>query len=147
MSENPPSEAYIELSLGENTHARIWVIGDAAAAVREVLSLARDQAPPAERRPGKGIKPQLAALIEAGLLDPGQELTWHRPRIGEHVTLTITADGQLKIPDGSVWPSPFQAASRITGYPADGWALFKTATGKSLADLKAALLGHDPEPA
>ena len=145
MSGNTRSEAYIELSLGENAHARIWVTGDVGAAVREVLSLARDQSAPAGRRAGKRIKPQLAPLIEAGLLNPGQELTWHRPRIGEQVTITVTADGQLRIPDGSVWPSPFQAASRITGYPADGWALFKAATGQSLADLKAALPNPDPE--
>ena len=85
------------------------------------------------------MKGQLTGLIEAGLLTAGQELTWRRPRRGDQFALTVTADGQLQIPDGSTWPSPFQAASRIIGYPVDGWAVFTTATGQSLKELKATL--------
>jgi hypothetical protein len=137
-------DAYIELTLGEALHARIWINGRASDAIGQILAFAdpaRDRSAP--RR--MGLEPQLLPLIEAGLLSAGQELTWHRPRLRRTETVTVTADGRLTIPDGSVWPSPFQAAHRIAGHAANGWVRFVTADGRSLQDLKASLENRAPD--
>lgn len=132
-------DAYIELTLGEALHARIWVNGGASDAIGQILAFAdRGRTAPGPRRISR-LEPQLLPLIEAGLLSPGQELTWHRPRLRRTHTVTVTAEGALKVPDGSVWPSPFQAALRTAGHPANGWALFATADGRSLQELRASL--------
>lgn len=143
MNEQPPSGAYIELA-APNFTARIWISGRADAVVSEIMHLAQPHPSPAVRTRTQRTAPKLTALLDAGALATGQKLTWQRPRLGEQVSVTVTADGQLAIPDGTVWPSPFQAASRIAGYPANGWELFKTADGHSLADLTASLT--DPAP-
>lgn len=142
MNEHPPSGAYIEFD-APNFTARIWISGHAEAVVSEIAHLAQPHPAPAVRTRAQRTAPKLTALLDAGVLAAGQKLTWQRPRLGEQVSVTVTADGQLAIPDGTVWPSPFQAAYRIAGYPANGWELFKTADGQSLADLKTSL----PEPA
>lgn len=138
-------DAYIELTLGEALHARIWINGRANEVIGQILALADPgRNAPAPRR--TGLAPQLLPLIEAGLLRPGQELAWHRPRLRRTDTVTVTADGRLRIADGTAWPSPFQAALRLGGYPADGWVRFKTADGRSLKDLKTSLENPEPDP-
>jgi len=136
-------DAYIELTLGEALHARIWINGRASEAIGQILAFAA----PGRNAPGPrrvGLAPQLLPLIKAGLLSPGQELVWHQPRLRRTHTVTVTADGRLKIPDGTAWPSPFQAAHRIAGHQANGWVLFKTADGRSLQDLKTSLENREP---
>ncbi|MBR7830629.1 hypothetical protein KDK95_30285 [Actinospica sp. MGRD01-02] len=131
-------EAYIELDLGAAVHARIWVYTAASAAIGQLLAFATASTGHG-RTTRSGLAPQLAPLIDAGLLHPGQELTWHRPRLKRTETVTVTVDGRIELPDGTVWPSPFQAAHRIAGHPTDGWVRFKTADGRSLKDLRALL--------
>ena len=112
-------EAYIELDLGATIHARIWVHAAASDAIGQILAFAD----PGRNAPGPrrvGLAPQLLPLIKAGLLSPGQELVWHQPRLRRTHTVTVTADGRLKIADGTAWPSPFQAAHRIAGHQANG---------------------------
>lgn len=145
MTPSEPSEAHIEPSLGNEISARIWVFGDPAATVRELLRHARGQPDSPSRRAGDRIKPQLAALPDAGLLEPGRELTWDRPRLGDRLTATVTSDGKLRIEDGSRWPSPYQGAHRAAGHHAGGWVKFKTAAGRSLADLKASPTSPNPD--
>lgn len=83
----------------------------------------------------KGLDPRLEPLIDAGLLAPGQQLTWDRPRLRVRHTVTVTDDGQVRLPDGTTYPSPHQAAKHLAGYPADGYAAFTTADGTTLATL------------
>ena len=143
MNESPLSEAYIELD-APNFTARIWISGCADAVVSEIAHLTQPHPSPAVRTRAQRTEPKLTALLDAGLLVAGQELTWQRPRLGEQVSVTVTADGQSAIPDGTVWPGPFPATYRIAEYPANGWELFKTADGQSLAALKASLTNPAP---
>lgn len=150
-TEAPPAwvlkdpDAYIELSLGDALTARIWLNGSASDAIAQILAFANPSRPAPGPRRGR-LEPQLLPLIEAGLLRPGQELTWHRPRLRQTETLTVTADGRIRVPDGSAWPSPFQAAHRIAGYQGNGWVYFKTADGRSLQDLKTSLQSREVAP-
>lgn len=88
----------------------------------------------ARARPG-----QLKPLIGAGLLASGQTLTWTQPRLRRTHTATVTAEGRLRLPDGTTWYSPYQAAKELTGYSADGWKVFTDDQGRTLADLAAAV--------
>ncbi|WP_194894131.1 hypothetical protein [Catenulispora pinisilvae] len=134
---------YAELALSGKLTARIWVSANSRDLLTDIL---RRLAASPRQEYRRGLKPTLAPLLRAGLLEAGQELIWHRKRLGERLTVTVTADGQVQLPDGSVWPSPNQAAARLTGYPNDGWAVFRTADGATLADLKALASADSPEP-
>jgi hypothetical protein len=138
-------DVYIELTLGDALHARIWLNGPASDTLAQILAFANPARPAPGPRRG-GLEPQLLPLIEAGLLRPGEELTWHWPRLHRTETVTVTADGRIKVPDGSAWPSPFQAAHRIAGYQGNGWVYFKTADGRSLQELKTSLENREPAP-
>lgn len=85
------------------------------------------------------MSPQLAPLLAAGLLAPGQQLTWNRPRLRTRHTATVTPEGRLRLHDGATYPSPHQAARHLAGYPADGYAAFTTDNGTTLAKLAAAM--------
>jgi hypothetical protein len=95
-------------------------------------------APEAEQLPG-----QLRPLISAGLLKPGESLTWYRRNTGAVHVFTVTGSGCLTGEDGMVHLGPNRAASHAAGYPSKGWAGFKTEDGSSLADL-ASHLPNDP---
>lgn len=61
-------------------------------------------------------------LIEAGLLVPGDDLTWHRPRKGDTFRATIQESGAIKLSDGREFSSPSRAAAEAAGIAAiDGW--------------------------
>ena len=81
-------------------------------------------------------KPQLGPLLRAGMLQPGQRLTWDRPRLGEQHVVTVDALGNLITENGTVCPTPDVATRAITGYPAAGWPAFRTDDGFSLQQLR-----------
>lgn len=82
----------------------------------------------------------LAALMQAGLLEPGTELTFHQRRANRSGRAVVTADGQL-IVDGhsSTFPSPSKAAEAITGNVINGWTLWQTREGVTLDKLRSRL--------
>lgn len=104
--------------------------------LRRVLGL-----PESAQRIGEDddVPGQLGPLIRAGLLTPGQSLTWHRRNLGSTHTATVTALGCLLLEDGTAHLGPDIAATRLAGYPAKGWTYFKTSRGTTLADLAASL--------
>ncbi|MFB6814379.1 DUF4357 domain-containing protein [Streptomyces sp. NPDC056347] len=80
----------------------------------------------------------LAALMQAGLLEPGTVLTFHQRRANRSGRAVVTADGQL-IVDGhpSPFPSPSKAAEAVTGNIINGWTLWHVeGTGRTLDDLR-----------
>jgi hypothetical protein len=80
--------------------------------------------------------PPLLPLIQAGLLQPGQKLTWHRPRRREVFTVTVNEQGHLVTDDGVECETPNVAARVIAGYPTQAWPLWRTTDGTSLAELR-----------
>jgi hypothetical protein len=83
----------------------------------------------------------LADLLRAGLLQPGQQLTWRRRQLQQIHTVNVNADGTLLAADGSAYASPNSAATGVAGYPVIGWPLWHTDDGASLDDLRAQLAG------
>ena len=90
--------------------------------------------PETEHLPG-----QLAPLLRAGLLEPGERLTWHRRNRGGVHRFTVTASGCLVAEDGTVHIGPNRAATHAAGYPSKGWGSFKTDDGTRLAELAAGI--------
>lgn len=61
-------------------------------------------------------------LLEAGLLEPGEEVVFNRPRIGARYVAHINADGTFTIENGTIWNSPSLAAMRSADLASyDGW--------------------------
>ncbi len=83
-------------------------------------------------------RPDRGDLVEAGLLEPGQELTWHQPQVGVTHSAVLKQTGELELPDGRTFASPSGAAQAIAGRPINGWAVWK-AKGESLDQLRARL--------
>lgn len=69
-----------------------------------------------------GRRVQVPDLLDAGLVKPGQELTWNRPRVGETYRASVTETGQIRLEDGRECSSPSNAAmtaANVASY--DGW--------------------------
>src|SRR5665213_1393358 len=76
--------------------------------------------------PNKVYQVSIADLIGSGLLAAGDELVWERPRLGQTYRCTVTADGRLALPDGSLASTPSGAAKSVTGLGAyDGWEAWR----------------------
>lgn len=64
--------------------------------------------------------------MEAGLLEPGDTLTWTRPKLGESYTATILDNGAIQLPNGQSFASPSRAAMEAAGVSSyDGWWAWK----------------------
>ena len=97
-------------------------------------------------RAGRAIR--VVDLIDAGLLEVGEELTILRPRSGGSLALRVAAGGGLVVPDGRVLSSPSAAAAVALGVPAvAGWTTIVASGrgGQTLADLRDALLEASAE--
>lgn len=148
-AELPNPAVYVELACGTAMRARIWISRDAPDAFHAVLDFARtasgDWPPRGAPKPGP-----IKELIDAGLLAPGQKLTWHRRNKADTYQATVTADARLRLADGSMHATPSGAASYIAGHPTKGWQVFTTDDGHTLAQLLAsrtrARLRPDAEP-
>jgi hypothetical protein len=79
----------------------------------------------------------LKDLLEAGVLDIGQKLTWERLRTPEVHTTTLLADGTLKTSDGKIHFSPSTAAAHLNrGISTNGWRVWRISTGESIWELR-----------
>lgn len=68
----------------------------------------------------------LADLIEAGLVQPGQRLTWVRPKIGATHEATVMENGAIQLQNGGVYSSPSRAALEAAGSGSyDGWEIWR----------------------
>jgi CBS domain-containing protein len=89
-----------------------------------------------------GRRVTLTDLLDAGLLAPGDELSFKRPRIGETYHAVVTKSGMLALEGGQEFRSPSRAAMVAADITAiDGWHAWAVAsTGKSLDSLRQQLL-------
>jgi len=85
-----------------------------------------------------GRRIRVRDLVRAGLLAPGAELVFRRPRIGDTHRAFVTDDGRLRLADGEEFTTPSTAATAATGSPAiDGWfAWTLTDSGEPLDSLR-----------
>ncbi len=74
----------------------------------------------ADERPRQKI--DVAALIAAGLIDPGATL-WARRKAHNHRTAIVLPDGRIDV-DGSAFQTPSGAAKHISGKGENGWWYF-----------------------
>lgn len=87
-------------------------------------------------RPARGSqRVTIKQVVTAGLLIPGETLVWERPRKGERWVSTVTADGRLRLEDGSEYATPTAAARAVGGRSAglDVWK--RTSNGEKLSDI------------
>lgn len=86
------------------------------------------------RRGSKRIT--LAQVLDTGLLIPGEQLVWTRPRLGEEWHATVTKDGKIRLDDGKECTSPSAAIKAITGKSGNGLNSWKrVSNGQKLADV------------
>jgi Restriction Enzyme Adenine Methylase Associated len=70
----------------------------------------------------EGRRVRLSDLLEAELLNPGDDLVWSRPRLGQTYKATLTESGTIRLEDGREFASPSVAAMRAADLVAfDGW--------------------------
>ena len=95
----------------------------------------------------QGRRMRLADLLEHGLLEPGDELVWDRPKVGTHYTATVLESGAVQLPDGREVSSPSRAAMLASDVRTpngelqafDGWYAWtvkRLGKGKTLNDLR-----------
>ncbi|CAM5671317.1 hypothetical protein [Streptomyces mordarskii] len=90
--------------------------------------------PPADPARRSGA---LMFILEAGLLQPGDELEHHQPRLRRTHKATVTADGWVELPDGRSFPQPSPALKAQTGSEINGWGQYMhVPSGRRLQDLR-----------
>ena len=77
----------------------------------------------------------IAQVLAAGLLIPGETLVWDRPRKGERWVATVTAEGKLRLDDGSEYSTPTAAARAVGGGSAGLTVWKRTSNGQKLSDV------------
>lgn len=101
--------------------------------LRRLLGLDREASTTHTSRTRKAA---LAPLLADGRLTVGQALTWHRRNLGQVHTAFVTADGKLRLDDGTVHDSPSGACSAAAGVAVNGWSAWHTDKGTTLQDLR-----------
>jgi len=91
----------------------------------------------------EGRRITLADLIEAGLLEGGDDLVWERPQLGQEYSAQLLENGAIELPNGETHASPSGAAKAAAGIAAiDGWQCWKVTRlqGVRIDSLRAQLL-------
>jgi CBS domain-containing protein len=81
-----------------------------------------------------GRRVRVMDLIRAGLLNPGQELVFERPRIGDIHRAVVTENGRIRVADGQEFASPSGAADTVSGTATDGWYCWRVGDDGPLLD-------------
>jgi hypothetical protein len=88
-----------------------------------------------------GRRVTLTDLLDAGLLNPGDQLEFKRPRIGEIYHACVTKSGALALEGDQEFRSPSRAAMVAADVTAiDGWHAWALPDGRSLDSLRQQLL-------
>jgi hypothetical protein len=85
---------------------------------------------------GRAIK--IPDLLEYGLVEVGEPLTWSRPKKGTSYQASVTDNGAIQHTDGRSFSSPSRAAMEAADVASyDGWYAWKVdRLGKTLNDLR-----------
>ena len=91
----------------------------------------------------KGRKALVRDLIAANLLAVGQTLFWTQPQIGVTHRARVLRTGNLEVDDGRIFDSPSAAGKAVAVLgTCNGWVVWCTDTGDSLAALRDQLLAR-----
>jgi len=114
------------------------LVDDVNDVLRRLLNPAlAGKAPVSEPKKSPG---NLAKLVDAGLIKPGDRLTHQRKRSGQTFHATVTADGRTELDDGRSFQGPSPALRAFVGTQIDGNANWThDASGKTLRTLIASL--------
>lgn len=145
LVENELPVTVLRVTLYEDHDRRRFVDVDADHEPESVVADPVVPSPQGRARPTRyeigGRRVQLTDLLDAGLLDAGDGLTWERPRLGATYSATVTDTGALLLPDGRTFSSPSRAAMDAADVPAyDGWNAWCTKDGLRLAELRTRLI-------
>lgn len=78
-----------------------------------------------------------SALLDAGLVKPGEEFLWERRNSGVRHIARLRTDGAVVLADGRVFATPSGAATALGGYAQNGWGVFRRVTdSRSLGSLR-----------
>ena len=70
----------------------------------------------------EGRRVRVSDLLDAGLLNAGDELVWERPKVGATYRAQVTENGAIELEDGRRFASPSRAGKEAAGMEAlDGW--------------------------
>ena len=70
----------------------------------------------------RGRRVRMADLLDAVLIEVGEQLRWDRPRLGESYTATVPGNGSIELEDGRSFSSPSRAAKEAANViSCDGW--------------------------
>lgn len=87
-----------------------------------------------------GRRVRLVDLLDGGLIEPGQEVVWDRPRLGQTYRAVITENGSVRLEDGRTFSSLSTAATQAASVAAvDGWYAWR-ADGVLMKDLRVKLI-------
>ncbi|MGA4902835.1 hypothetical protein ACPCAJ_34715 [Streptomyces griseoincarnatus] len=106
-------------------------VDDPNTVLRRLLHLGGEATMATRRR-----RSSVAPLLAAGLLTPGQRLTWRRRNLGETHTAYVTEGGYLRLEDGTVCDSPSGACETVADCKINGWSVWHTDDGVSLSALR-----------
>ncbi|MEU3602277.1 DUF4357 domain-containing protein [Streptomyces sp. NPDC006798] len=130
----------VSLSFDKSVIAKLVAAGpDETVHLTLSLDVTSGTAQPAGAGSAGAVAPQgpLAELLREGLLTAGDVLSFRQQRAGREAVATVASDGRLVV-EGHAMPyaSPSKAASAVTGSPANGWLMWRTADGCALTDLR-----------
>ena len=129
-------------------HGTTWpvTLAPAAATIMELttdiieVSARHDAATPATSPLGGSEGGALRALLDAGLVKPGEGFLWERRNASVRHVVRVRPDGALVLADGRAFATPTGAATALCGYPQNGWGVFwRLSDGRSLSDLRTTL--------
>lgn len=101
--------------------------------LRKLLGLDASAAEDNGKHPKSSSRDQsLAPLLADGRLRVSQRLVWRRRNLKRVHHVTVLADGDLRLEDGSSYGTPSAAATALAGNQQNGWKAFATEDGTLL---------------
>jgi hypothetical protein len=89
------------------------------------------------------ISGKLRTQIDDGVIEPGDTLVHHQPRLGNTYRATVTADGWIST-EKRRYQSPSAALSDLVGTQISGWGNWvHERSGKTLRELRDSAHPHD----
>ncbi len=120
LIDNDLPVTLVRVAVYEDADGRRFV--DVEGEFEPELTVASDDQTTMRRYTYRGRRVRLSDLVDAGLLIPGDTLTWDRPKVGALYKASITENGSVELSDGRVFSSPSRAAYESAERGSfDGW--------------------------
>lgn len=137
LLENGLPVKLIRVSMYEDLDDRRFV--DVEGDHEPELPAAEDESPARDHTKIGDRRMRVSDLIDAELVEVGDDLVWVRPRLGETYRASVRENGALELEDGRTFSSPSRAACEAADIPAyDGWYAWSVERldGRTLNDLR-----------